>query len=174
MLPILPANDLQQGVLRDRLLLGVFVQQELHQHAGLPGQRIFARALSGRGCLGGTCTFLLWALGTFIRSCTGRPCISRARGHGSLKLLAIASSRGAQGRTLRGRRGGGGALLLWGCSSTGLGLLSVPPDLVAFPAGMGLVLVPPRHGDNSSGTAVESPGRKAGKEGTWRRDKDKL
>ena len=75
---------------------------------------------------------------------------------------------------MRGRRGGGGALLFWGCSSTGLGLLSVPPDLVAFPVGMGLILVPPRHGDSRSGTTSGSQGRKAGKEGTWRRDKDKL
>ena len=69
-LPILAANDLQQGVLRDGLLLGVLLQQELQQHAGLPGQRIIENALSGQGCLGGTCTFFLWALGTFIRSCT--------------------------------------------------------------------------------------------------------
>ena len=67
-LPILAANDLQEGVLQDGLLLGVLLQEEVHQHAGLPGQKIYARALSGRGCLGGTCTFLLWALGTFIRS----------------------------------------------------------------------------------------------------------
>ena len=50
-LPILPANDLQQGVLRDGLLLGVLLQQELHQHAGLPCQRISERALSGRAAL---------------------------------------------------------------------------------------------------------------------------
>ena len=29
-LPVLPAHDLQQGVLSDGLLLGVLVQQELH------------------------------------------------------------------------------------------------------------------------------------------------
>ena len=75
---------------------------------------------------------------------------------------------------MRGRRGGGGALLLWGCSSTGLGHLSVPPDLVVFPPGMGLVLVPPRHADSRSGTGGGISGRKAGKEGTWRRDKDML
>ena len=69
-LPILAAKDLQQGMLRDGLLLGGLLQQELQQHAGLLGQRIFVRALSGRGCLGGTCTSLLGALGTFIRSCT--------------------------------------------------------------------------------------------------------
>ena len=75
-------------------------------------------------------------------------------GHGSLKLLVIASSRGARGRTLRGRRGGGGALLSWGCSSTGLGLLSVPLDLVLFPMGMLLVFVLPRHDDTGQGPEV--------------------
>ena len=167
-LPILAANNLQQGVLRDGLLLGVLLQQELQQHAGLPGQRIYARALSGRGCLGGTCIFLLSALGTFIRSCTGRPCIRRAKGHGSLKLLVISSSRGARGRTLRGRRVGGGALLFGGCSSTGLGLLGamcVPLDLVAFHMGMVLVPVPLRHGDTGYGSQAHA-GRVAGKEGT--------
>ena len=167
-LPILPANDLQQGVLRDGFLLGVLLQQEFHQHAGLTGQRIYARALSGRGFLGGTCTFLLWALGTFIRSCAGGPCIRRARDHGSLKLLVISSSRGAWGRTLRDRQEGGGALLFGGCSSTGLGLLgtlSVPLDLVAFHTGMVLVLVHPRHGDTGYGSQAHV-GRVAGKEGT--------
>ena len=48
---------------------------------------------------------------------------------------------------MRDRRGGGGALLSRGCSSTGLGLLSVPLDLVAFPVGMMLVFVLPRHDD---------------------------
>ena len=67
-LPILAANDLQQGVLGDGFLPGVLLQQEFHQHAGLTGQRIYGRALSGRACLGGTCTFLLWALGTLITS----------------------------------------------------------------------------------------------------------
>ena len=62
-----------------------------------------------------------------------------------------------------GRRVGGGAQFLWGFGSTGLGLLSVPPDLVAFPSGMGLPLVPPRHGDSRSGTAGGSVGRKAGR-----------
>ena len=163
-LPILAASDLQQGVLRDGLLLGVLLQQELQQHAGLPGQRIYARALSGRGCLGGTCTFLFWALGTFIRSCTGRPCIRRARGHGSLKLLVISSSRGARGRTLRDRRGGGGALLFGGYSSTELGLLgtmSVPLDLVAFHMGMVLVPVPLRHGDTGYGSQTHAAGWQA-------------
>ena len=75
---------------------------------------------------------------------------------------------------MRGRRGGGGALLCWGCSSTGLGLLSVPPDLVRFPMGIELVLVPLRHADSRSGAAGGSAGRKAGKEGTWKRDKDML
>ena len=167
-LSTLAANDLQQGVLRDGLLLGGLLQQELQQHAGLPGQRIYARALSGRGCLGGTCTFLFWALGTFIRSCTGRPCIRRARGHCSLKLLVISSSRGAQRRTLRDRQGGGGALLFGGCSSTGLGLLgtlSVPLDLVAFHTGMVLLPVPLRHGDTGYGSQAHA-GRVAGKEGT--------
>ena len=167
-LPILAANNLQQGVLRDGLLLGVLLQQELQQHAGLPGQRIYARALSGRGCLGGTCIFLLSALGTFIRSCTGRPCIRRARGHSSLKLLVISSSRGAWGRTLRDRQEGGGALLFGGCSSTGLGLLgtlSVPLDLVAFHMGMVLLPVPLRHGDTGYGSQVHA-GSVAGKEGT--------
>ena len=167
-LPILAANDLQQGVLQDGLLLGVLLQEEVHQHAGLPGQRIYARTLSGRGCLGRTCTFFLWALDTFIRSCTGRPCIRRARGHGFLKLLVISSSRGAQGRTLRERRGGGGELLFGGCSSTGLGFLgtlSVPLDLVAFHTGMVLLLVHPRHGDTGYGSQAHA-GRVAGKEGT--------
>ena len=62
-----------------------------------------------------------------------------------------------------GRRGGGGALLLLGCSSTGLGLLSVPLDLVVFPAGMGLVPVPLKHADSRSGAAGGSAGRKAGR-----------
>ena len=132
-------------------LLGVLVQQELHQHAGFPGQRIFVTALSGWGCLGGTCPFLLWALGTFIRSCAGNPCIRRARGHGSLKLLAIASSREAPGRTLReGKRG----TPILGLQHTVLGLLgtlSVPLYLVAFPVGMILIVVPPRHGDTGQG-----------------------
>ena len=167
-LPILSANDLQQGMLQDGLLLGGLLQQELQQHADLPGQRIYSRALSARGCLQGTCTFLLWALDTFIRSCTGRPCIRRARGHGFLKLLVISSSRGARGRTLRDRQGGGGALLFGGCSSTGLGLLgtlSVPLDLVAFHTGMVLVLVHPRHGNKGYESQAHA-GRVAGKEGT--------
>ena len=75
--------------------------------------------------------------------------------------------QGSLGRSLRDRRGGEGALLFGGCSSTGLGLLgilSVPLDLVAFHTGMVLVLVPLRHGDTGYGSQAHA-GRVAGKEG---------
>ena len=70
MLPVLPADGFHQGALHDGLLLGVLLQQELHQYPGLPGHWIFVSVLSGRGFLGGTCTLHLGALGTFIRFCT--------------------------------------------------------------------------------------------------------
>ena len=51
-------------------------------------------------------------------------------------------------------------LLLWDCSSTGLGLLSVPPDLVAFPVGMLLVLMLLGHNDTgqAGGQLMRAPG----------------